>query len=113
MRSSFLAVVALSLGLAAAKQCMNMTVPVTTSARTGIFDITVPQTNFDVATFISNLTQQGRNFTDAALTGYATTSGTYNISTQSCTPTNDNATHPTVQVLTHGIGFDKGWVKWM
>ncbi|KAH7336492.1 hypothetical protein BKA65DRAFT_527260 [Rhexocercosporidium sp. MPI-PUGE-AT-0058] len=51
--------------------------------------------------------QQGRNFTDLAIVGYGTTSGTYNISTQFCMPDSSNVTAPTVQVLTHGIGFDK------
>ncbi|MCJ1393095.1 hypothetical protein MMC18_005967 [Xylographa bjoerkii] len=93
--------------MAAAKQCINTTVPVTISARTGIFNIAVPQTNLDAITFAQNLTQQGRNFTNEALTGYATTSGTYDISTEFCMPDSSNSTMPTVQVLTHGIGFDK------
>ncbi|KAE8452475.1 hypothetical protein EG329_000377 [Mollisiaceae sp. DMI_Dod_QoI] len=92
---------------AAAKQCINATVPVQISARTGIFDIAIPQMNLEVTDFIFNMTQQGRNFTNTALTGYNTTSGTYNISTEFCRPDNDNSTDPTVQVLTHGIGFDK------
>jgi len=94
-------------GSAAAKVCINQTVTVDISARTGVFNIALPQTNLDATTFIQNITQQGRNFTDVALTGYATTAGTYNISTQFCTPSMSNGTNPTVQVLTHGIGFDK------
>lgn len=94
-------------GSAAAKVCINQTVAVDISARTGVFNIAVPQTNLQATTFIQNSTQQGRNFTEVALTGYATTSGTYNISTQFCVPSMINGTNPTVQVLTHGIGFDK------
>ncbi|MCJ1385851.1 hypothetical protein MMC17_008975 [Xylographa soralifera] len=93
--------------LVSAKQCVNTTVPVTISARTGIFNIAVPQTNLDAITFAQNLTQQGRNFTNDVLTGYATTSGTYDISTEFCMPDSSSSTMPTVQVLTHGIGFDK------
>ena len=92
----------------AAKCCKNLTVPVTISARTAIFKYDVPQTNSDATAFIQELTQQGRNFSDTILTGYQTISGTYNISAQFCTPNNDNSTNPTIQVLTHGIGFDKG-----
>ena len=92
---------------AAAKKCTNITVPVDISARTGVFDIAVPKTNLEATTFIQNFTQQGRNFTDLALTGYKTTSGTYNISAQFCVPSENNVRNPTVQVLTHGIGFDK------
>ena len=105
---SALALVVLA-GSAAAKTCVNMTVPVTISARTGVFNIAVPQTNLDAITFTQNQTQQGRNFTQTALSGYATTAGTYNISTQFCVPSSMNAStaKPTVQILTHGIGFDK------
>jgi hypothetical protein len=103
---SALAVVLLA-RLATAKVCMNMTVPVDISARTGVFNIAVPQTNLDATTFIQNQTQQGRNFTKVALLDYATTSGRYNISTQLCMPSAGNATNPTIQILTHGIGFDK------
>ncbi|CZS89775.1 uncharacterized protein RAG0_01042 [Rhynchosporium agropyri] len=102
---------ATALGLFAAsvagKRCINQTIPVEISARQAIFDIDVPQTNLEVTDFILNVTQQGRNFTDIALSGYGTTQGTYNISTQFCMPDSSNITHPTVQVLTHGIGFDK------
>jgi pimeloyl-ACP methyl ester carboxylesterase len=45
------------------------------------------------------------NATEQALKGYATVSGTYNISAQFCTPQGGPTT--AVQVLTHGIGFDK------
>lgn len=105
---SALAVVVLA-GSAAAKTCINMTVPVTISARTAVFNITVPQTNLDATTFAQNQTQQGRNFTETVLSGYATTAGTYDISTQFCMPSSMNATmtKPTLQILTHGIGFDK------
>lgn len=101
--------VVLLAGSAAAKTCMNMSVPVTISARTGVFDIAVPQTNLDATTFAQNQTQQGRNFTETILSGYATTAGTYNISAQFCMPSSMNATmtKPTIQILTHGIGFDK------
>ena len=93
---------------AVAKKCMNATVPVTVSARTGIFgNVPVPQTNLDVTDFIANLAKQGSNYTQTGLTGYKTTSGIYQISTQFCTPDDDSSSDPTVQVLTHGIGFDK------
>ena len=92
---------------AAAKKCMNASVPVDLSARQAVFDLDVPQKNLEVTDFVLNMTQQGRNFSDIVLTGYNTTVGTYNISTQFCVPDNDNHTNPTVQILTHGIGFDK------
>lgn len=92
---------------AAAKRCINATVPVDISARQAVFDIDIPSTNLEATDFALNNTKQGQNFTDIALVGYNTTSGTYNISTQLCMPDNHNGTNPTIQVLTHGIGFDK------
>ena len=95
-------------GLASAKKCMNMSVPVTIKSRNAVFGGTaLPVTALDATTFLQNMTQQGRNFTADALTGYADVSGTYNISTQFCVPSVNNVSNPTVQVLTHGIGFDK------
>lgn len=106
MQRSPLTLLALA-ACAAAKQCLNQTVPVSLSARQAVFDIAIPQTNLEVTDFILNMTTQGKNFTNIALTGYSTTVGTYDISTQFCWPDSDNSTNPTVQVLTHGIGFDK------
>ena len=97
----FIAVSAISLlaSLATAKKCMNATVIVDVSTRTGVFgNVKVPQTNSDATAFIQNLAQQGRNYTAAALTGYQTTAKSYNISTQFCTPDNDASSNPTVQV---------------
>ncbi len=91
----------------AGKRCINQTIPVDISARQAVFDVAIPQTNLEATDFILNMTQQGRNFSDVILTGYNTTIGTYNISTQFCIPDSSNFTNPTVQVLTHGIGFDK------
>ncbi|PVH78197.1 hypothetical protein DL98DRAFT_550201 [Cadophora sp. DSE1049] len=107
MYRSSLTALALFAASAAGRMCINQTVPVDISARQAVFDIAIPQTNLEVTDFVLNMTQQGRNFTDIALTGYDTTSGTYNISTQFCIPDTSNVTNPTVQVLTHGIGFDK------
>lgn len=109
MYASLIALAAL-VSLAAGKTCHNFTIPVNISARTGIFDnIATPQTNLDATTFILNVTRQGQNFSAIGLTGYQTTSGVYNISARFCIPSGQFATlaDPTVQVLIHGIGFDK------
>jgi len=100
---------ALLAGSAAAKQCRNFTVPVTISARTGVFGNSATiETSLDATTFAQNMTEQGQNYTAAALTGYKTTAGTYNISATYCVPSFSNASGiHAVQVLTHGIGFDK------
>jgi len=104
------AAIALLVGSSSARTCTNITVPVDISARTAVFgNIDVPVGPLDSTTFIQNVTRQGGNFTAQALSGYNTTSGTYNISAKYCVPDGANATWPsTIQVLTHGIGFDKG-----
>jgi hypothetical protein len=107
MHFSTATVLAVFAASTSAKTCINATVPVNLSARQAVFNLAVPQTNLEATDFILNITQQGRNFTDTVLTGYSTTTGTYKISTQFCMPTNYNSANPTVQVLTHGIGFDK------
>lgn len=91
-----------------AKQCINATVPVTIKSRNAVFGGTaLPQTELDPTTFAQNMTKQGQNFTVIALTGYANVAGTYNISTQFCGPSEANVSNRAVQILTHGIGFDK------
>ncbi|KAK8219931.1 hypothetical protein M8818_000346 [Zalaria obscura] len=95
--------------LAAAKTCTNVTVPVTIMARQGMFEVPTLQSNFDATTFALNFTTQGTNFTNASLTGYQTVNLPANISAKYCKPDNDSSASPTVQVLSHGIGFDKSY----
>jgi hypothetical protein len=95
-------------GLVTAKECINATVPISIKSRNAVFGGTaLPVTELDPTTFIQNLTQQGQNFTATALTGYADVTGTYNISTQFCRPSAAHVFKSAVQILTHGIGFDK------
>ncbi|TKA67462.1 hypothetical protein B0A49_09356 [Cryomyces minteri] len=110
MHAFSLSALALLSSSAAARTCHNITVPVSISSRNGVFNNTAaPQTNLDATTFVQNQTRQGQNFTAVALTAYATVTGNYNISAQFCLPSGSNSTltNPTVQILTHGIGFDK------
>ncbi|KAI4177132.1 MAG: hypothetical protein LQ343_000614 [Gyalolechia ehrenbergii] len=90
-----------------AKQCTNITVPVSISARNGVFNIPTLRGNADATTFAQNLTSIRGNFTEEALLGYATVTGVYDISAKFCKPETENGTNPTVQLLTHGLGFDK------
>lgn len=106
---SLFAGVAVFGGLASAKTCVNVTVPVDIHARQAIFDVPTLESNFDATTFALNFTKQGTNFTQVVTTGYQTVRGSYNISAKYCMPDNSSSTNPTVQVLTHGIGFDKSY----
>ena len=92
---------------AAAKQCINITIPVSISARQGVFNVPNLKGNLDATVFAQNYTSIKANFTEKSLTGYTTIKGDYQISAKFCRPDVLNATNPTVQVLTHGIGFDK------
>ncbi|KAK4996695.1 hypothetical protein LTR66_003751 [Elasticomyces elasticus] len=112
MHVPFVLSLSLLAGSVTAKTCHNFTIPVNISSRNFVFNnIATPQTNLDTTTFVQNLTTQGRNLVADALTGYATVAGIYNISAQFCIPSGTNATlkNPTVQVLTHGVGFDKAY----
>lgn len=93
--------------VASAKTCQNITVPIQASARNGVFNQITPVTDIDVQNFILNLTQQGTNYTATALEGYATVSGNYSIAATYCTP--DSGPANVIQVLTHGIGFDRSY----
>ncbi|ETS87343.1 hypothetical protein PFICI_01171 [Pestalotiopsis fici W106-1] len=92
---------------AAGRQCQNLTIPVTASARNGVFGIEAPQTNIDVTNFMLDLSQVGNNLTEKLLTGYATVSGTCNVAATYCEP--DSGPGKALQVLVHGIGFDRSY----
>ena len=101
--------VAVLVSFAVAKQCSNFSVPVSISARQGVFNIPPIQGNADATTFVQNLTSIRGNFTNEALLDYATVTGDYDISVKFCKPDVVKGTNPTVQVLTHGLGFDKAY----
>ncbi|KZF24214.1 hypothetical protein L228DRAFT_266570 [Xylona heveae TC161] len=96
---------------AVAKVCTNITVPVSISARNAVFNLSPLQSNLDAATFTRNYTSIKANFTETTLTGYDTIHGDFNISAKFCRPgvtgSTFNSKNGTVQLLTHGIGFDK------
>ncbi|CZT16944.1 uncharacterized protein RCC_02778 [Ramularia collo-cygni] len=91
------------------KTCHNITVPVCITARNGVFDKEklTPKSNIDVTNFILNNARQGHNYTQEQLKGYTDFTGTYNLSTTYCAPT--HGAPSTVQLLTHGIGFDRSY----
>ena len=95
---------------AAAKQCVNTTVPFKLSARNGVFDILTLQGNLDATIFAQNVTSIRGNFTQTALVNYATVTGDYEISARYCMPDNGTSSGSVLQFLTHGIGFDKRYV---
>jgi pimeloyl-ACP methyl ester carboxylesterase len=113
MRASFILAKAAFVSSASAMTCVNITVPVDLSARNGIFDIEAPQNSIDVVNFILEITRQGTNYTEELLQGYKTVSGHYELAATYCVPGKNDTGHSyspdTVQVLTHGLGFDRSY----
>ncbi|KAJ0341597.1 hypothetical protein COL922a_002036 [Colletotrichum nupharicola] len=93
--------------LASAKMCKNITVEVDISARNAVFDLEAPKTNVEVTNFLLNLSQQGANYTATALKDYADVSGTYQLASTYCEP--DAGPGAVIQILTHGVGFDRSY----
>ncbi len=102
----------LALSVASARQCQDVTVSVDISARNGQFNLATPTTNIDVTNFILNSVQNGHNCTQEILVGYETIAGTYQLQTTFCKPDTGKGwgrSGQTVQLLTHGIGFDRSY----
>ena len=55
-----------------ARQCQNLTIPVTLSARNGAFNLNEPASNIDVTDFVLKSSRLGFNYTEKSLTGYNT-----------------------------------------
>ncbi|POS70268.1 hypothetical protein DHEL01_v211339 [Diaporthe helianthi] len=93
--------------LSSARRCTDLTVEVPVVARNAFFNIRAPTNNIEVTDFILNYTRQGYNFTNDLLQGYSQWNKAYNVFATYCEP--DKGPSDTVQLLTHGIGFDRGY----
>lgn len=102
-----LPILAAALPSAVAIECQNLTIPVSISARNGVFSVSNPANNIESTNLALHVARQGSNYSAEVLTGYATVSGNYEISASYCEP----ATGPgkVLQFLTHGVGFDKSY----
>ncbi|ORY04681.1 Alpha/Beta hydrolase protein [Clohesyomyces aquaticus] len=101
-----LSIVSLLAGFAAARNCANLTIPVSISARQGLFKDVPFEGNLDATTFSQNFNNIGQNYSQVLLQGYQTLTGNYKIAAQFCVPEAGSKTS-TIQLLSHGIGFDK------
>jgi len=72
-----------------------------------VFSLDAPVTNIDVTNFILNLGQQSANYSQSVLESYTTFSGNYSIAATYCQP--DKGPSSVLQILTHGIGFDRSY----
>jgi hypothetical protein len=92
-------------GFVAARQCSNFLIPVNISSRQGQFKEVPVESNLDTGAFAIRYIEYQANYTATLLEGYQTLQGSYNISAQYCRP--DSGSSGTIQLLNHGIGFDK------
>ncbi|USP82614.1 alpha beta-hydrolase [Curvularia clavata] len=92
-------------GLAAARKCSNVVIETPIISRQGRFREVPIESNVDVMGFATRFTQFQTNYSAELLEGYQTLEKTFNISAQYCEP--DSGSSGTIQVLTHGVGFDK------
>jgi hypothetical protein len=91
--------------IAAARQCSTIQIPVDISSRQGQFKEIPVENNLDVGGFATRFNQYQLNYSATLLEGYQTLQGSYEISAQYCKP--DGYSSGIIQLLTHGIGFDK------
>lgn len=102
-------VASLLTGYVAAKQCQTISIPVDISSRQGLFNKVPVESNLDVSAFATRFNEFQFNYTASLLTGYQTLQKSIEISAQYCTP--DGGSNGIVQLLSHGIGFDKTYVQ--
>ncbi|PHH87837.1 hypothetical protein CDD83_8353 [Cordyceps sp. RAO-2017] len=104
------AIVWLALAAAATagnKNCKEIGTHIKVEARNGVFALRVPQTEVEVTNFILKLTVQNGNYTDSILRDYKTVLQDYHLSGIYCEP--DYGKTRGLQILTHGIGFDRSY----
>lgn len=102
-----LAALSSSKHLAAARHCQHLNLNVPLTANNTIFSLDAPSNNAEVTDLILNLTQAGANFVQDSETGTAQISGTYRVGATYCDPGQPSSASKGIQVLSHGIGFDR------
>ncbi|UNI13903.1 hypothetical protein JDV02_000598 [Purpureocillium takamizusanense] len=91
----------------AARNCRNINVPISISARNGDFDVKPPATEIEVTNVFLRLARQNFNYTKTVLKGYKTVQGDYTLATTYCEPSGGPS--DSLQILTHGVGFDRSY----
>lgn len=87
--------------------CVSGIVPVQASTSMNMaFNFAVPDNQTGVTQTVLSMITGGSPFMQQLMAGTQSVNGTYNISATLCTPAN-NTTPKTVEILTHGIGFDR------
>jgi pimeloyl-ACP methyl ester carboxylesterase len=90
--------------------CIQGNIQVTASSNNTLLDFTIPANQTVVTNTIQEFYQIDSNLTNSISRGKVNVSGTYNINSKLCFPASTQVINPkTVQALTHGVGFDKGY----
>lgn len=92
-------------GYVAARQCQTLSIPVDISSRQGVYKEVPVETNLEVSAFATRFAEFQYNYTAELFTGFQTLQKSIKISAQYCTP--DSGSNGIIQILSHGIGFDK------
>lgn len=93
--------------VAVSRSCENITIPITISAQNAVFgNLAIPTAPFGPTDVILDIIRTGGSPVLAS-TGTATVGGAYEISAQICSP--EKGSGDVLQLLTHGIGFDKAY----
>ncbi|MCJ1230475.1 hypothetical protein MMC12_007149 [Toensbergia leucococca] len=87
--------------------CVNLTIPVTITAQAFTLEVPPFKNNFESTSFINQVTRRGAS--GSPITGKTNFTATYSIDATYCTPTVRNPECDTLQILTHGLGFDKNY----
>ncbi|KAH7329470.1 Alpha/Beta hydrolase protein [Stachybotrys elegans] len=90
-----------------ARVCQNLTIPISISSQNTIFNLQPPSTEIQVTDFFLKATFQGHDYSADIKRGYTTISGNYSIRATFCHP--DTGPTRALQILTHGIGFDRSY----
>ncbi|KPM38210.1 hypothetical protein AK830_g8370 [Neonectria ditissima] len=93
------------LAACSARKCKDIAVPVSLTAQNAVFDLEVPLTKIEVTNFALNLAQQGRSYPSLIQKGFKNVSGNYHLAATYCEP--DHGPGNELQIITHGIGFDR------
>jgi hypothetical protein len=86
--------------------CVSGMVPVQASGMNMKFNFELPNNQSQVTQTFVSVATSGSPFTEGLMAGMQSINGTHNISATYCTPAN-NTKPDTVEVLTHGVGFDR------
>jgi len=90
-----------------ARQCRDITIPISISSRNNVLDLKPLTTEIEVTNFYLNLAKQGSNHGAQLTTGQHDVEGDYKLAVTYCEP--DSGPGDVLQIMTHGIGFDRSY----